>query len=431
MESPEERLYGLQRFGVKLGLENMRALARLQGDPQERFLTVLVGGTNGKGSVCAFLAEILRRAGYRVGLYTSPHLEDFRERIVIDGEPISVPELVGGAEEVLVHVEALRGRGNQCTFFEATTALAFSRFARAGVDVAVVEVGMGGRLDATNIVSPLVSVITNVTLEHTDRLGPTVEAIAGEKAGIIRTGGKVVTCASGPALDVIRGAARASGAALHAAGDDFTFSSGGMEFNLTIQNLQSAIRIQGLRPSLAGRHQHANAAAAAVASLLCRPALAVGEEHIREGISGARLAGRLEVVSNDPQVVLDCAHNPGAAEALAAALADRDYFRFEGLALVVGMLGDKDVEAFMGHIAPLSRRIVATTPASDRAAPADRVAAAARRASPGADVTVVKTVSGAVESALGILPRGWLLCVTGSLYTVGEARGWLRGWRAR
>ncbi len=418
--TPEQalaRIEALERFGIDLGLDRVLACLERLGRPQERFPAVHVAGTNGKGSVCAFVASALQRAGYRVGLYTSPPLERFGERIRVDGCDLpddAVPELL----------EAVERTGVELTQFEVITAMAFLHFARQGVDAAVVEVGLGGRLDATNVVRAEVSVVTNVGLDHVAYLGPGLADIAREKAGIARAGTPLVTGAEGEALACIETEARRRGAPVRVLGRDFGVEGGGGCFRYEGPRWS----LQELRPALRGSHQGANLALA-VAALECLDARGwrIPEGAVRSGVASARWPGRLEVVGEGPRVVLDGAHNPHASRALARAL--QEEFRWDRLWLVLGVLGDKDALGIVSDLAPLADRILVTRSASSRALPPARLARAAREAA-GAEARGVASVPLALEQALEGAGAGDLVCVTGSLTVVAEARAWLRraGW---
>jgi dihydrofolate synthase/folylpolyglutamate synthase len=414
----------LTRFGVKLGLDTIARLLAALGDPQEAFPSIHVAGTNGKGSTVAMLDALLGALGLRVGRYTSPHLSDFSERITVGGRPVGDPDLVRLTAAV---VAAARGFDPPPTFFEAATALAFARFGGFGgrrpgglrpVDAAVVEVGMGGRFDATNVLTPRVSVITNVSLEHTAHLGSTVAAVAGEKAGIVKPGVPVVTGAGGEALDVVRRRAAELGAPLYVLGEDFALAGRGP---YTYRGLSA--RYEGLAPGLAGPHQVANAALALAALELFRaeegPAPA---DAVRRALAGVRWPGRLETVGERPWVVLDCAHNAAAAGVLARHLAVTA--PEAPLWLVLGVLGDRDFAAFLEPLAPLAHRLFLAAPDSPRRGDPHAQAAVAARL--GLAARTFDTVAGAVDAAVGEAAPDGRVCVAGSIYTVGEARAHLR-----
>jgi dihydrofolate synthase/folylpolyglutamate synthase len=421
-------LYGLQSHGIKPGLARTRALLGALGDPHRLFRSIHVGGTNGKGSTAAMLASVLGSRGYRVGLYTSPHLIDFAERIQINGRAIS-------SDRVVALTENIRQASGAClseppTFFEATTAMAFACFAEAGVDCAVIEVGMGGRFDATNVLTPLVSVITTIGMDHQEYLGTTPESIAFEKAGIIKQGVPVVAGRLAPEpLSVIRRAAAEREAACVALGEDFDargeapdrFSYGGLRR-----------RYGSLSCPLPGRHQVDNAACALAALELAEArGLAVGEEAVREGLRAVRWPGRLELVSRRPDVWLDGAHNPQAADALAAHLATLAARRGPsapgGLILVVGMMRDKDRKGVLSRLAavPGASRLVVTAAAHARAADPRELARECEGL--GMPVAVRPTVAEAFAHARRLAGPDDTICVTGSLFVVGEAKAVIEG----
>ncbi|GAB4260538.1 MAG: folylpolyglutamate synthase/dihydrofolate synthase family protein [Deferrisomatales bacterium] len=411
---------GLDKFGIVLGLERTSACLEALGAPHRRYPTVHVGGTNGKGSTSALLAAAFSAAGYRTGLYTSPPLEFFGERIQVDGRPLPEDEVPALLEAVLA-VERARPGAQGLTQFEVITAMAFLHFARAGVDVAVVEVGLGGRLDATNVIAPEVAVITNVGLEHADHLGPTVARVAREKGGIVKPGAPLVTCAEGEALEVLREVAEGVGAPVYEWGRDFTAvreASGGVRFRGRRWDLP------GLGLALLGDHQRFNLGAALAAlEVLEEKGWRLPEAAVRRGVAHARWPGRLEVLGTGPRVVLDGAHNPHASRVLARAL--RDDLAYDRLRLVLGILGDKDARSIVADLAPLAHEVVVTRSGSARALDLPEIEALVRCA--GAQrVEVSPSVATAVDRCLERAGPGDLVCVTGSLTTVGEARSHLR-----
>nr|MDA8422316.1 bifunctional folylpolyglutamate synthase/dihydrofolate synthase [Nitrospiraceae bacterium] len=351
-------LYGLQKHGIKLGLENSIRLMELMGNPQEKFRTVHIAGTNGKGSTSACIASMLQAAGYRVGLYTSPHLVSFTERIKINGAPIPEAAVVALAQRVRREYHGFAAGGavpGSPTFFEVTTAIAFRYFADQGVDIAVIEVGMGGRLDSTNVITPLVSVITNIDLEHTEFLGNTLERIAAEKAGIVKAGVSLVTGAT--QADVIRVIEREAGgkrAPVYRLSRDFQpeHIAPGIEQVFDYRGLQAAY--QGLRLSLLGRYQVDNACCAlAAVECLRGSGIVVDEPALRQGLAQARWEGRLERVAQRPDIYLDGAHNPASARKLAEAVRDLKKY-YSRLVLVIGILGDKDYHGILSELISLA-----------------------------------------------------------------------------
>lgn len=406
-------MFALRRFGIKLGLATMRRMLAGLGHPERRYRCIHIAGTNGKGSVASALASVLMHSGYRVGLYTSPHLVRFNERIRVNGREISDADIV----RLYRRVARVSAGGREPTFFEFTTAMAFDEFARQRVEWAVIETGMGGRLDATNVITPEVSVITNISREHREYLGPTIGRIAFEKAGIIKRARPVVTgVRQAAALAAIRQRADALAAPLYRLGAEFRTrrGPGGTFAYHGIGHLW-----RGLATGLEGVHQVQNAALVLAACELLLPhAPKVDLRHIRAGLRENRWPGRLERVSEDPLVIFDGAHNLDAARQLARYVTA--HFRGRPLTLVVGILDDKPYRAMLKRLAPLAGRIIATQAKINRALPAQRIAEAARPLAP--EVVVIADVARALKHAVRTAPAGSLTLVAGSLYVVGEAK---------
>ncbi|HET9852509.1 MAG TPA: cyanophycin synthetase [Candidatus Limnocylindrales bacterium] len=417
------------RFGIRLGLARTRALLHVLGDPQLAVHGALVGGTNGKGSVLALAGSALRAAGIRVGTTPKPHLVSYRERMEIDGrpiDPVTFAALVGDALEAADRIERRHG---QPTEFELLTAMLFRWFADEGVTVALVEVGLGGRLDATHAWNGGVAAITNVALDHQAWLGDTVEAIAREKAAIIERGDVAVTGATGAALAAIRRRARRVEAPLTEVGPPEVLA-------LDRDGIEVALRALGpTRISLRGRHQAHNAAVAdAVLDALESAGIAsVGADARRRGYGSATWPGRLELLRVDGRdVLLDGAHNPAGAAALAQALDDlRAYLGAPGdggpgapITLVQGSMGDKDVdgiiEALLQSQALEGARVIVTQVPGERPLPAAELARRWRRLRPETELTVLTDAGAALDRALTVAEGP--VVVAGSLYLVGEAR---------
>jgi dihydrofolate synthase/folylpolyglutamate synthase len=398
--APHDYLDGLQPLAIRFGLERMvRALDAL-GRPDRAYPILHVGGTNGKGSTCAMAAAALRAAGHRVGLYTSPHLQAFEERIQVQGVPVpgaALAALVAEVRRACPWHDAAPA-GERLTYFEFATLLGLLHFARERVGVAVVEVGLGGRLDATSAVLPRVTAVARVGLDHTQLLGDTVEAIAREKAGIFKPGVPAVVHGEQPpgALEVLREEAFRRGA----------------PFRVAPRDHRGAV-------ALRGAHQRTNAALAAEAlALLDREGVVVPPAAVAEGIATARWPGRLEEVGG---VLLDGAHNPDGAAALAAALPDLHPGR--PVELVFGVLADKDHAAMLSALAPAVRRLHLVAPASPRARPPGELLALAGAS--GAVAHAHPSLEEALACARAAAAEGGLACVAGSLYLVGEARALL------
>ncbi len=425
-----EYLFGLQKHGIKFGLANSRTLLELMGNPHRQFRSIHVAGTNGKGSTSLFIASMLRTAGYRVGLYTSPHLISFTERIRIDAVPVTEDRVVELAQRVRDRSRGVRfgaeGEPASPTFFEVTTAMAFTCFAEEKVDIAVIEVGMGGRLDSTNVITPLVSVITNIDVEHTEFLGGSLEQIAAEKAGIIKPGIPVVTGAVQPeAVRVIASRSAELNAPLHRLPDDFGPERlvRGREQTFDYRGIRTSC--QGLRITMTGRHQVDNAClAVAAAECLHDTGVPVSEPAVRAGLEQAIWEGRLERVALRPDIYLDGAHNPAAARVLAAALREmRAHYR--SLILVVGILADKDYQGILTELLPLADQVVVTRPHYARALGASRLGELVKQLHGPCPVT--EGVGEAIAEARRRASAEDLIVITGSLYVVGDARAAILG----
>src|SRR3989449_11557215 len=423
IESLLAELYGLERFGIKLGLDVVRELLRRVGNPQDEFATIHVTGTNGKGSTCAFLASIFRAAGHRVGLYTSPHLVKFNERIRVDGRMIADADVARLYAAVKPHTAAMakRSETDQPTFFEVTTAMAFSYFAERKVDVAVVEVGMGGRLDATNVVIPDACVITRIGLEHTEHLGRTIERIAKEKSGILKPGVPVVTVDQ-PAVRVIEARAKDLRCPLTVVGRDVHYSR--QRFDLEGQDmlLDDGLSVE-VRIPLLGAFQPENAAVAFAAALAVREKWKLTKTAIGKGLHAAKWPGRFQVVKREPTVIVDGAHNAPAAAALAESL--QELFPGRKFSFVFGILNDKDLAGIAESLGPLAVQVVATKPKTPRAFEPEDLEKAFASFAP---VVIVPDVRVAVTKTLDAAAKDDVVVVAGSIYTIGEALELLGGW---
>ena len=407
MRYPEaiQFLYELQWFGTKLGLENTFELARRAGNPQERLRFIHVAGTNGKGSTCAMLESIYRAAGLRVGLFTSPHLMAFGERIQVNRQPICPADVVRLVGELrhLLHGFPLDAHP---TFFEVVTVMALRYFEEQNCDLVIWETGMGGRLDATNIVTPLASVITNIQYDHQKWLGNSLEQIAFEKAGIIKPQVPVITAVEDPgAFRVLFRRARECQA----------------PFWLITLAQADVPPLSDLELPLPGIHQRVNAALAVQVARVLSTIIPVNDGHIRAGLTSVQWAGRLQIIDlpNNRRVILDGAHNIGGAEALRSAL--QSIAPAGDLTFILGILQDKDYTPICNLLAPLASRIVATPVSSQRTAQPREVAAASRLANPHATVEE----AGSIREALERTERDPLRVVSGSLYLIGEAMEWL------
>ena len=415
-------IHGLYRFGTNPGLDRIAELLHRLGDPQKKLRCIHIAGTNGKGSTAAFLASILEAEGCSVGLYTSPYLEAFTNRMAVNGHDISKQDLVRLVGLVKPQVDAIAATSaGQPTEFEVVTALAFTYFAETDPDWVVVEVGLGGRLDATNVIEPAVSVITNIGLEHTQVLGDTIAKIAVEKAGVIKLGVPVVTAAEkADALEVFCKIAAERGSRLYELDRDMVVTVNKASLDgLNIHYRSPWREIKNLAVSLPGRHQARNAALA----LMARELLPVpfNEEAARRGLADTYWPGRLEVFSRNPLVLVDAAHNADGILALREALAE--VLESRKLLLVLGILGDKAVDEILALIAPMATAgLIVTRPDNPRAADPSQVAELARRYLKGVPIVVEENIASAVGRALSEVRDNEALCVSGSFYTITEAR---------
>ncbi len=403
-------LYGLQKYGIKFGLSKTSNLLKAFGNPHRGQRYVHIAGTNGKGSVAAMVESILRTSGLKVGFYSSPHLVRFTERFRINGQEIPCKT----AASLVQELKAAMDPTQPPTFFEVTTAMGLIYFAREKTDIAVIEVGMGGRLDATNVIRPQVSVITNISFDHQAFLGTRLAEIAREKAGIIKRGVDLVTAAAQPpVLDLFEKTCKDKKAPFWRVGKNIRYRGDGNKINY----YGFKRRLKDLEMALPGSYQHRNAALAlSVIELLERRGLRVSEEHIRKGLKNAYWPGRLQVVSRDPLLILDGAHNPGAIRSLSQAI--RGGFRYKRLILVLGVMADKDVRNILRGIAPLADYVFFTRPEYYRAAAPETLMQEA--SSLGKAGEIQPTLAKALEKAKHMADREDLILVTGSLYTVGE-----------
>lgn len=419
-----EYLQNLTKFGMNFGLGRITELLRRLGDPHGRIKVVHVGGTNGKGSTTAMLASVLHSAGYRVGTFTSPHLHSYTERYLINGrqiEPERVAELITALRP---HLEDMVREGfEHPTEFEVSTAMAFVYFVEESVDYLVLEVGLGGAIDSTNVVTPLLSVITNVAMDHMDYLGNTLVEIARVKAGIIKPGVPVVTAAEVPeVLEVIQNTCREKDSKLYRVGRDVHWVAG--ERSLQGQYFDyyglTGQQLKGLWIPLIGDHQLVNAATALVALevLVQNGQAAAGEEAVRAGLQKVSWPARLELIGDRPPVLIDAAHNFDGARSLRRAL--DEYFSDYGVIMVMGMLGDKERAKVLAELAPRARHVVITRPNSPRAGDWAQMAEEARRYV--AQVDTVEDIGAAVQAGLALARPGDLVCITGSFYMVADAR---------
>jgi len=409
-------LTGLMKNGIRLDLNPFEHLLSKLEHPHCACPSILVGGTNGKGSIASMITAILEKAGFRVGLYTSPHLVDVRERIRVNGQMISPKEI----NACLAEIRAADDPG--LTYFECLTAAAFLHFRKQHVDLVVLEVGMGGRLDATNIVSPILSIISNITLEHTNFLGKRLQEIAIEKAGIIREKGLCLTAATQKTVrETLRKRCRECGATLLELGIDFRVRRRG---DGSFSYRGNDLKLRHVKTALPGLHQVKNAALAiaAIGELTGR-GYPVTEKDIIGGLASVRWPGRLETVRTRPMVILDGAHNPAATAVLCASL--RKFYSWRRLIVVFGVLDDKKYGDMIKMLCSLADEVIITRPKTERAVSPGILLPVVKRY--GMTAEVIENPAHALGKAMNAADPDDLICVTGSLYLVGEIRGILAG----
>ncbi|MBI3604457.1 MAG: bifunctional folylpolyglutamate synthase/dihydrofolate synthase [Nitrospirae bacterium] len=422
MTYPEtlQYLFQLQKRGIKPGLSAMVDLLADVGNPHHSFETIHVGGTNGKGSACAFLSSCLRSSGYKAGLYTSPHLVDFTERIVVNSVPISQSDVVRLAGLIRNSIS------HPVTFFEFTTALAFLYFMEQEVDIAVIEVGLGGRLDSTNVISPLAVIITHIDFDHQEFLGNTLLEIAGEKAGIIKKNIPVISGVSHVELrELIFKTAGSLEAPLFQMGADFASEPVDAPFRSNAFHYRGMdAHYRNLSTPLLGEHQAGNASLAIAAlEVIRKKGFFSGEKSIRAGLLNVHWPGRIEVIQENPLIILDGAHNPSGARTLSGFLhrIEAPGRRF----LVLGIMKDKDIEAIGQTLFPWADEIILTQAGFQRAAsPRELLAALPPVDKP---VYLIDSIPEALEFLKAKSCSNDAVCFTGSLYTVGEAKAALEG----
>ena len=405
-------LYGLQKFGIKFGLAKISKLLSCLDNPHKKLSFIHIAGTNGKGSTAACLASVLSKAGYRVGLYTSPHLTSFTERIKIGNHEISRKD-VDRLTQLLINKAR---KIDSITFFEFVTAMALLYFAEKNVDLCILEVGMGGRLDATNVVSPIISIITNISKEHEYYLGNTILEIAREKAGIIKKKSSLITGATqANVLTLFRKRCHNLQTEFYCLGKDFSIktrnnysSYHGINFNLEV-----------IKIGLFGDFQYNNAAIALAAiELLRMKDYHIGDKAIYRGLKDVYWPGRLEIVKKAPVVILDGAHNPVAMKSLRKALIKN--FNFEKLILILGIMEDKNIKGMLKEIVPYAHKVILCKPNMNRAASPTSLAGIIKVYN--VKHYKVDDVKEAILYALSTASKKDLICVAGSLFTVGEAR---------
>jgi len=428
-----EWIYGLEGHGIKLGLSNIKKLLKHFGSPHLSYPVILIAGTNGKGSVASFIANILCCAGLKVGLYTSPHLITIRERISIlqDDKRTDIPRTAFArlTEELKKEIKKIFDCPpySRPTFFEVLTALSFLYFKKEKVDVAVCEVGMGGRLDATNVTEPILSVITGIGLEHTNYLGKTLSSIAKEKGGIIRENTPLVTGAEGEALNTLIELSKEKNAPIFIYGRDFYVKrcvEKVLSQNLDIRGIKNSY--PGVLLNLKGKWQHSNASLAVAACEILSESFPIKKKHIYKGLENTTWPGRLEVMGKEPIFMLDGAHNPQAAKILREEIIKFKNTRLRSssfgrqVKMIFGVLKDKDRQQIMKEIFPVVDEVILSKPQNKRAVPLSTLKREGKFYNK--NITVSKTLLATIKELKKKKNKNDIILVCGSLYLVGEAR---------
>jgi dihydrofolate synthase/folylpolyglutamate synthase len=411
-------LYGLEKFGMIFNLTQVERILNAIGDPHKEIQTIHIGGTNGKGSTAAMMGSILQKEGYRVGLYTSPHLIRFTERIKVNGKEIEEEEVVALAGWMRKEIEA-SGILPPFTFFDFTTAMALHYFKQKLVDLAILEVGLGGRLDSTNVVDPLIAIITNIAKDHEEYLGKSILKIAQEKAGIIKKGRPLITAATQPlVLRLFSKVCQGKESPYFRVGKEFRYVRA-EDGDFDYEGLNR--KLWGIHLNLKGFHQVINATTALGAmEVLEDLGYRVSTHAMIDGLKEVDWPGRLEMVSSSPRVILDGAHNPAGALVLKESLEKE--FQYQNLILLIGIMKDKDIQSMLHLLAPLAHHIIFTKPHTDRAAAPSLLKKALGQN--GKKAEIAEDLREAIERGLSLTQEEDLLCITGSLYTVGEARAY-------
>ncbi|KUK56337.1 MAG: FolC bifunctional protein [Atribacteria bacterium 34_128] len=422
-------IYDLTKYGIKLGLKNIKYLLYLLSEPHKKLKIIHVAGTNGKGSTCSLISSILQSDGYKVGLYTSPHLVDFTERIEIDRKPIDRKKVSELLERIKPYIEKVANTPSygHPTFFEVITSMAFLYFFEEQVDFLVLEVGLGGRLDATNVCEPLISIITHIDYDHMDKLGNSLGEIAREKGGIIKPEGIVISSNQyEEAYNEIKKIADEKNSLIYSVGREIIYKIVKSDIKGLIFDLKGIYNeYKNLHTPLLGRHQADNSATAitAIEALKIR-GVNITEKAIRVGLEKVKWTGRLEIIRNNPTLVLDGAHNPNGVKVVRDAL--KEIFSYHRLILVLAIFGDKDYKKMIQILVPNADLIITTKAKNPRATNPLKIAEEAAQYIDQNKIIVTENIPQAINCALSKSKKDDLICITGSLYTVGEAKRYFK-----
>ena len=412
MQNGLSYLNSLGLHKVKPGLGRIKEILKSLGNPEDKIPGIIIAGTNGKGSVASAVSSILSAQGYKVGLYTSPHLVNITERIRINGVQISNSDL----SSIILEIKESAGKSlsERPSYFEVITASAFVYFVREKVDFSVLEVGMGGRWDATNVITPLASVITNISKDHSEYLGETISDIAAEKACIIKPGVPVITAAACDALEVIENTAKKNSSPLLLYGREFK-TEGEKTDNFSYKGINW--EIENLKSNLKGHYQLENLslAIAALEAIQKNRKIKIEESFLRQGVANIEWEGRFEILSEHPLLILDSAHNPGAAKSLVRSI--RDSYPDTKLTFLVGMLEDKGHEQFLKEISSIAERLIITKVPSERTASPKQLTLIAQKY-----IEEIQTIDDYKSAYTELIREDKSSCVTGSLYLIGAIK---------
>lgn len=414
-----EWISGFQKHGIKLGLERITYICKKIGNPQNNYKIIHIGGTNGKGSVCKFIGSILTKAGYDVGIYTSPHLQRFSERFVINNKEISESEIINLVEIIKPIVNEMIGKENNPTYFEIVTTMAFQYFSSQKVDYAIIEVGLGGRFDATNIVKPSLTIITNVSLEHQDVLGENISKIASEKAGIIKKDIPIITAAKDDAFQIIKEKSKKKKSPLILIDDNIWKKIGKQDFVI-----HGLLKDYYIKSKMFGNFLGENIAISIIAiEKLQMNGVFITDDNIIEGIFNAESPGRMEIYSTYPRIILDGAHNISAMKALKETI--ESDFKYEKLILIIGILKDKSINEMLNIIIPITDVVITTKSDNIRAIDPSLLKEKIKKINPRKNIFSFNEIEKAIDYANNLVKEEDLILITGSLFTVGNAKDYL------
>lgn len=408
-----------QKFGIKLGLDRIKYILDELDNPQDNYKIIHIGGSNGKGSVCKFISSILIESGYKVGTYTSPHLQDIRERIVVDNKKISRIDFADITKKIKPIVEKMKKKKDYPSYFEIITAISFQYFERKKVDYSIIEVGLGGKYDATNIVNPLITIITNISLEHQNILGKKITEIAYQKAGIIKESIPVFTAVKNTSYHVIKKIADDKKASIYIIKNkNWRRINNNLEFQEF--KIKGLLKEYNVKTKLLGKHQGENITISIKsAEYLKKHGINIKDVSIKNGIEKTINPGRMEIINNKPVILLDGAHNPKGIKLLVETL--KNDFEYDKLFFIIGVLKDKNIKTMIPHIISISDYIIATQSNNDRALNSLQFEKIINKSNNKIKAISKKNIPHAIRYSLSLAKPKDLICITGSLYTVGEA----------